>query len=74
MLSDTIFKQEREHQYGLMLRAIERLKPDQRMIIGLYLEDLSYKEIADVIGRDTNYVGVNITRIKERLSKMMQNG
>tara|TARA_Y100000310_G_C20657152_1_gene802558 strand:+ start:1598 stop:2098 length:501 start_codon:yes stop_codon:yes gene_type:complete len=72
--SDTIFKQEREHQYGLMLRAIERLKPDQRMIIGLYLEDLSYKEIADVIGRDTNYVGVNITRIKERLSKMMQNG
>lgn len=70
--SDTIFKQEKELQYNKLLKTIEQLKPEHRMIIGLYLEDLSYKEIAEVIGKDTNYVGVNIGRIKQRLTKMVQ--
>tara|TARA_Y100001949_G_C15915492_1_gene298824 strand:+ start:463 stop:969 length:507 start_codon:yes stop_codon:yes gene_type:complete len=72
--SESILKREREQQYQLLLKTIEQLKPDHRLIIGLYLEDLSYKEIAEVIGKDTNYVGVNITRIKDKLSKLMQHG
>lgn len=70
-LSDRQAKQEREAQYGQLLLAIEQLKPDQRIIIGLFLEDLSYKEIADVIGKDTNYVGVKLSRIKDQLAKLM---
>ena len=72
--SDTLYKQEKEIQYNKLLKTIEQLKPEHRMIIGLYLEDLSYKEIAEVIGKDTNYVGVNIGRIKQRLTKLMQHG
>lgn len=71
-LSDKHEKLERETQYALLLKAIEQLKPDQRIIIGLFLEDLSYKEIADVIGKDTNYVGVKLSRIKEQLAKLMK--
>ncbi len=70
--SDKEEKIRKELQYQQLLKAITRLKPDQRMIIGLYLEDLSYKEIAEVIGKDTNYIGVKINRIKEKLTKLMQ--
>ncbi|WP_421869313.1 RNA polymerase sigma factor [Marinoscillum sp.] len=72
--SDLIYKQEREQQYNQLLNSIEQLKPEHRVIIGLYLEDLSYKEIAEIIGKDTNYVGVNIGRIKQKLTKLMQYG
>jgi len=61
-----------EEQYQLLLKAIEKLKADQRIIIGLFLEDLSYKEIGEVIGKDTNYVGVKLSRIKEKLSKLIK--
>lgn len=72
--SETVLKQEREKQFEQLMIAINQLKSDQRVLIGLYLEDLSYKEIAEVIGRDTNYVGVNIGRIKQKLTKMMHYG
>lgn len=65
-------KQNQEERYRQLSQAIATLKPDQRIIIGLFLEDLSYKEIADVIGKDTNYVGVKLLRIKEKLSKLMK--
>ncbi|RMG26320.1 MAG: RNA polymerase sigma factor [Methanobacteriota archaeon] len=55
-----------------LTRAISRLPADERIIIGLYLEELSYKDIADVIGTNTNHVGVKINRIKKKLSKMME--
>lgn len=55
-----------------LTRAISRLSADERIIIGLYLEELSYKEIADVIGTTTNHVGVKINRIKKKLSKIME--
>ena len=61
-----------EARYQLLLSSINKLKPDQRMVIGLFLEDLSYKEIAEIIGKDTNYVGVKISRAKEKLSKLMK--
>lgn len=64
-------KIELEHQIDHMMQMIGRLSQDQRILIGLYLEDLSYKQIAEVLGRDTNYVGVKIKRIKQKLSKMM---
>lgn len=70
-LADKQEKIERENQFERLLECIEELKPDHRILIGLYLENLSYREIAEVIGKTTNYVGVNIGRIKERLTKLM---
>ena len=43
----------------------------ERLIIGLVLEDLSYKEIASIIGATTNLVGVKINRIKKKLKTLM---
>ena len=33
----------------------------------------SYNEIADIIGTNTNNIGVRITRIKERLKRILNN-
>jgi len=51
----------------LLRSCIRKLEEQDRLIISLYLEELSYKEIADVAGISVTYVGVKISRIKETL-------
>jgi RNA polymerase sigma-70 factor (ECF subfamily) len=40
-----------------------------RTLISLYLEDLSYREIADVVGISAQNVGVRLHRIKKQLNE-----
>ena len=55
------------------LYACIRLLPKlDRSIISLVLEDIQYKEIADILGISVSNVGVKINRIKKQLSKMME--
>jgi RNA polymerase sigma-70 factor (ECF subfamily) len=51
--------------------AIKRLSEVDRGVILLYLEEKSYKEIAEITGTNPNNIGVRITRIKERLKKIL---
>jgi RNA polymerase sigma-70 factor (ECF subfamily) len=51
--------------------AIRQLSEIDRAVILLYLEERSYQEIGDVIGTNANNIGVRITRIKERLKKLL---
>lgn len=57
----------REERFAQMYRAIGRLPDADRLLVGLLLEDLSYREIAEVLGISVNYVGVKINRVKEKL-------
>ncbi|MBK6266703.1 RNA polymerase sigma factor [Marivirga sp. S37H4] len=50
---------------------IHQLNDSDRIIIGLILEDLSYKAIAEILQTDINNVGVKINRVKKRLSTLM---
>ena len=52
--------------------AIRQLKPTDRAIIFLYLEERSYQEIAEIIGITPKNVGVKIVRIKARLLTLLQ--
>ena len=52
--------------------AISKLNKQDRIIIGLYLEDMSYGEIAEIVGISVNYVGVKISRIKTVLAGKME--
>jgi len=47
---------------------ISQLEFSDRAIIILFLEDMAYKEIAEIIGISENYVAVKIKRIKEKLA------
>lgn len=51
--------------------AIKQLSEIDRAIILLYLEEKPYQEIAEIIGSNTNNIGVRIKRIKEKLSKII---
>lgn len=51
--------------------AIRHLSEIDRGVIMLYLEEKSYQEIADITGTNANNIGVRITRIKERLKKLL---
>jgi len=51
--------------------AIKQLSEIDRAVILLYLEEKSYQDIADMIGTNANNIGVRITRIKDRLKKIL---
>jgi len=51
--------------------AIRQLSEVDRAVILLYLEEKSYREIADITGTNPNNIGVRIKRIKERLRRLL---
>ncbi|GMN05236.1 sigma-70 family RNA polymerase sigma factor [Croceitalea sp. MTPC5] len=55
-----------------LFEAIRTLTKADRAIIALYLEDYPYKEIAEMIGITENYVGVKVSRIKEKLKTILK--
>lgn len=62
----------REEDFALLSACIDKLKGSEKSIILLYLEDLTYKDIAEVIGITENHVAVKIKRIKEKLMKCVK--
>lgn len=50
-----------------MYDALKTLAPPERAIVSLFLEDYSYKEIGEMVGITENYVGVQMSRIKQKL-------
>ena len=66
-------RQAQENRVNKLMQCVQKLKKDERLIISLVLEELSYKEIAEIIGIEANNVGVRINRIKKRLLKIYNN-
>ncbi len=57
-------------QLKVLNNAIRKLKPKDQDILSLkYFENLSYQEIADVLGISVSNVGVKLNRATSRLSK-----
>ena len=66
-------RQSQENSVNKLMQCVQKLKKDERLLISLVLEELSYQEIADIIGIEANNVGVRINRIKNRLLKIYNN-
>lgn len=60
-----------EESLNQLYIAIRQLSEIDRGVILLYLEEKSYQEIAAIMGTNTNNIGVRITRIKERLKRIL---
>lgn len=54
-----------------LYEAISQLHQFDRAIILLYLEQLSYKDISDVIGISESNVSVKLVRIKKKLKELL---
>jgi len=57
-------------QIGLLRERIGKLGPFDRAIVLLWLENLSYEEIGQIVGITAGNVSVRLVRIKEQLKKM----
>jgi RNA polymerase sigma-70 factor (ECF subfamily) len=62
---------EEQERLTALRGAIGELPGQDRLIVTLLLEGLTYKEIAEITGITANYVGVRISRIKQALEQRM---
>ena len=51
--------------------AIAKLDVVDRMLVTMYLDDRTYREMADVIGISENHVGVKLHRIRKALTRQL---
>ncbi len=62
----------KDEEITLLFAAIATLSPLNKAIILLYLEDMSYEEIAEITGLSKSNVGVRLVRIKRDLETDMR--
>ncbi|MBN7825817.1 sigma-70 family RNA polymerase sigma factor [Bowmanella dokdonensis] len=55
-----------------LLVAVRRLPLQERQVVTLFMEGLSYQETAEICGLTGNHVGVILSRAKARLSKELE--
>jgi RNA polymerase sigma-70 factor (ECF subfamily) len=55
-----------------LYRAIQKLPKSDAALVLLYLEELSYREMAEVLGISENNVGVKLNRAKKALAELMK--
>ena len=67
-------REQRERNAELLHRRITRLQPFYRAIVLLWLEDISYEEIGQILGISTKNVSVRLFRIREQLKAMSDKG
>ena len=60
-----------EEQQRRLLRAVRGLPLIYREVIVLFLEDMEYKEIAEVMGISESNLGARLTRARERLKILL---
>ncbi len=60
---------EKNSQVKLLHERIGRLQPFDRAIVLLWLEDISYSEIGEILGLSAKAVSVRLVRIREQLKK-----
>lgn len=59
-------------EINLLFQAIGTLSPLNKAIILLYLEELSYQEIADITGLTKSNISVKLVRIKKELETILK--
>lgn len=55
-----------------LIAAIKQLTEADRALIALYLDELSYQQMAQIMGISENNIGVKLNRIKTRLQKIIK--
>jgi RNA polymerase sigma factor (sigma-70 family) len=61
-----------EQQEARLFKAIHNLPIDYRQVITLTLEDMSYTEIAEILGISESNVGVRLNRARQMLRQLLE--
>jgi RNA polymerase sigma-70 factor (ECF subfamily) len=70
-VSDATGASDRPERIGALYAAIRRLREFDRALILLHLEQLSYKEMAQIMGISEANVSVRLVRIKNELKELL---
>ncbi len=63
---------ENNDKITLLYKALKKLRPEERLIILLYIEEKSNDEIAEIVGITNGNVRVKLSRIKKKLSEIIK--
>lgn len=66
--ADAIQEESREE---LLFKVVKKLDDAERALVALYLEDMSYAEIAEIIGISESNVGVRLNRVKKKIKTLL---
>ena len=72
-MADICVDDDDQQQLARMYELIHRLDEEEQKLIYLYLDDVSGKETAKIMGTTPGNVRLKLFRIKEKLKKMAQN-
>lgn len=72
MIPDIPYFSDEKEKLGLLHLAIDRLTEIEKALIMLYLDEKTYDEIAEILGITNSNAGVRLSRIKTKLSKIIQ--
>lgn len=62
---------EKKDRLDALYRAIDQLNPIDKALVTLYLEEVSYADMARVLGMTENHVGVKLHRVKKKLAAQL---
>lgn len=65
-------QQEPGEQREQLFTALKKLNDADKALITLYLEDLSYQEIAEITGITETNAGVKLNRIKKKIQQLLK--
>lgn len=65
-------EEQRDERITDLYNAIYKLNPIEKALVTLFLEDLSYEQIAEATGIGASHVGVMLHRAKKKLSSLMK--
>jgi RNA polymerase sigma factor (sigma-70 family) len=66
------YVEDQQYRTEQLFQALKKLNDEEKAIITLYLEELSYREIADITGITENNVGVKLYRIKNKIQDILK--
>lgn len=65
-------EEEKREQVSAMHRAINKLNDLDRTLVLLYLEEVAYVDISEILGLTVNNIKVKMNRLKKRLKTLME--
>lgn len=71
-IAEETFQDEQGLRQERLFAALKHLNDADKAIITLYLEELSYKEIAEMIGTTENNVAVKLNRIRNKIQQLLK--
>jgi RNA polymerase sigma factor (sigma-70 family) len=69
--AEQIQNDEQEFRQERLFAVLRQLDHGEKALITLYLEDQSYRQIAEITGITENNVGVKLSRIKNKIQKLL---